>query len=93
MSLPVRYLELDAQLHSLVKDQAVLEGPKALAPGTPLLILAHRHDGSPVSIDVRAVGSRRIRVEPLTYEVRVRLINLSRDVRQWLESAVGSRSA
>lgn len=93
MSLAGRYLELDAQLRSFTKDQLVFEGPKALAPGAPVLLTAEGPEGTSISIDARTIGSRRIQLEPLTYEVRVRVINLSREMRQWLESSLGSRSA
>ena len=92
MSLPARYLDCDAQLRSFEKDQLVFDGPKALAPGAPVMLTAQGPESVSVSIEARTIGSRRIGTEPVTYEIRVRIINANRELRRWLESALGSRS-
>ena len=89
MSLPARYLEVDAELRLVVKDQLTMEGPKSLAPGTPVLITTPGAEGHSFTINGRATGSKRIRTEPELYEVRVRVIHASRDLRLWLESHIG----
>jgi len=89
MSLPARYLEGDAELRLVVKDMLTMEGPKSLAPGTPVIITTPGSDGNSLSINGRATGSKRIRTEPVLYEIRVRVINASRELRLWLESNIG----
>lgn len=67
-----------------------IESPCAFAPGSPVRFTAEV-DGALRRFDSRGVGSKRR--DGNTFEVRVRLVNLTREDRNALTAALGATSA
>ncbi len=89
MTLLARYVvarggESDATLVRFEGETLSFEGDRALAPGTPVTLRTTREDGSPLAIEGRALGSRKPSADAPRFEIRARLINLSKHDREWL---------
>jgi hypothetical protein len=74
----------EGELVSHDGDRASLVSPTAFAPGQPLTFDALLDDG-PLALEARTLGSKKR--EDGRFDVRVRLINLSRDRRERLARA------
>lgn len=77
-----------ARLRSFAKDVLSFEGPRALAPGAPLVLIVPREDGSPLTLEGRSLGSRKPQGAE-RFEIRARLVSLRRPEREWLERTLG----
>lgn len=84
MTRPARYADVDAILVRFEGETLSFEGPKALAPGTPVVVRTHRDDGSELAIEGRAHGSRKPSADAPRFEIKARIVNLSKVDREWL---------
>jgi len=69
----------------------VFHAPKAFPPGQPLALALWPERDPPLALAARSIGSKRM--PDARFEVRARLVNLSRDARQRLLDAFGGSSA
>ena len=73
------------ELRAVDGNQATLESPRAFAPGAPLQFTVELA-GAARSLEGRTIGSKRL--ADGAFVVRLRFVNLRRDVRQLLEAAL-----
>lgn len=88
MSLAARYGGQDATLRHFAGETLRFEGPRALAPGAPVLLEVARPEG-PLTIEGRSLGSRRLAPDATSFEIRARLVNMRKADREWLAAALG----
>ena len=88
MSLPVQIAgEWSGALEQLEGLQLRLASPKAFPPGQPLSLRVSTGNAT-VHLEARTIGSKRR--DDTSFELRVRLINLRKDVREALDRALAS---
>ena len=93
MTLAARYVEArggetDAVLVRFEGETLSFEGGRALAPGTPVTLRTTREDGTSLTLEGRALGSRKPSADAPRFEIRARLVNLSKLDREWLARAL-----
>jgi hypothetical protein len=86
-----RYRETDAILVRFEGETLSFEGAKALAPGTPVTVRTQREDGSELAIEGRAFGSRKPSADAPRFEIKARVVNLSKNDREWLQRTLAPR--
>lgn len=79
-----RYGDDEAILRSFEKETLRFDGPRALAPGAPVTLEVEDPLLGSVVLEGRSLGSRRP-AEADRFEIRVRVVNLRRETRAWLE--------
>ncbi len=89
MTIEARYGAHAATLTKLTGNMLTFEGASALAPGAPVTLTGARADGTPFSIEGRTLGSHKPSAESPRFEIRVRLVNLTKPDRAWLVALFG----
>ncbi|MBX7192803.1 MAG: hypothetical protein K1X94_12130 [Sandaracinaceae bacterium] len=89
MTLAARYGETEATLVRFAGETLTFEGARALAPGTPVVLVTTRDDGTSLSIEGRALGSRKPTAEAPRFVIQARLVNLTKLDRLWLTARLG----
>lgn len=89
MSLAARYGGEDATLLAVEGETLSFVGPRALAPGAPVILEVPR-SGAPLALEGRSLGSRRTPSGEPRFEIRARLVNLRKIDREWLLAALAS---
>lgn len=89
MTRSARYGEHAATLVHFAGETLSFEGDRALAPGTPVVVRTTRDDGSELAIEGRALGSRKPAADAPRFEIKARVVNLSRADREWLAKTLG----
>jgi len=72
----------DGELLELAGLQLRLRSPKAFPPGQPLTLQL----APDVTLEARTIGSKRL--DEVSFELRVRLINMRKETREALERAL-----
>ena len=88
--LPARYGGVDATLLRFEGETLSFHGPRALAPGAPVVLEVVRAE-APLAIEGRSLGSRRIAPDAPSFEIRARLVNMRKADREWLLAALAAR--
>ena len=88
MTLAARYGEAEATLLRFVGETLAFEGTRALAPGTPVTLVTAREDGSTLTLEGRALGSRKPSADAPRFAIEARLVNLRKVDREWLASVL-----
>lgn len=89
MTLAARYGEIDATLVRFVGETLTFEGSRALAPGTPVFLATTREDGTSLTLEGRALGSRKPAADAPRFVIQARLVNLKKPDRLWLAERLG----
>lgn len=92
MTLTARYGGHDATLLQFAGETLCFEGPRALAPGAPVVLEVARPEG-PLTIEGRSLGSRRSAPDATRFEIRARLVNMRKADREWLAAVLAPPSA
>jgi hypothetical protein len=88
MTRAARYGETEATIVRFAGETLTFEGARALAPGTPVVLVTARDDGTNFTLEGRALGSRKPSADAPRFVIQARLVNLKKADREWLAQAL-----
>jgi hypothetical protein len=84
MTREARYGDTEATLVRFSGETLTFEGARALAPGTPVVLVTSRDDDTSLTLEGRALGSRKPAADAPRFVIQARLVNLKKADREWL---------